>query len=442
MKKIRFFFILLKEYLRRRYKLVLVGFLLGIIFFYLIPAVFLRFQLFQKPTKIGLIGKYTIDEIPKEIQLLISKGLTEAKKDGEIVPSLAESWQVEEDGKKYAFNLRKDIKWPDGKKFTANDVNYNFEDVEIQVINDYQVGFLLKDPFSPFPMAVSRPIFRKGLIGLGDYRVKRIDFNGEFVESIGLTPIKSKEKGEIIYKFYPTEESAKIALKLGEVTGLRDILDPHLLENFSNLQISSMVKDDRFVGLFFNTEKPFLEDRLFRQALAYAVKKDYPRRAYSPISPLSWAYFEDVKPYDYNLKRGQELLENSLGEIDPGEIELTIHTVPQLIPLAESIRKDWQELGIKVEIGPFMIGETDFQVLLAIQEIPADPDQYNLWHSTSQNNITHLRSPRIDKLLEDGRVSLEQSERKKIYFDFQRFLAEEVPVIFLYYPEVYNISRK
>jgi len=57
-------------------------------------------------------------------------------------------------------------------------------------------------------------------------------------------------------------------------------------------------------------------------------------------------------------------------------------------------------------------------------------------------NLTRLKNPRIDKLLEDGRKSLDLDERRKIYFDFQKYLVEEVPAVFLYYPMTYTINRK
>ena len=53
-------------------------------------------------------------------------------------------------------------------------------------------------------------------------------------------------------------------------------------------------------------------------------------------------------------------------------------------------------------------------------DIPKDPDQYSLWHSTqTSTNISHLKNARIDKLLEDGRTELDQEIRKKIYLDFR-----------------------
>lgn len=441
--RLRFFLNLAREYGKRRYKLVLLGFFLGVTFSFVIPYLLQKTPFFTKTIKIGVIGKYIVDEIPDEIQSLMSRGLTKVSESGEVLPDLAESWQFEEEGKKIIFNLKKGVAWVDGKEFIAKDVNYNFEDVQMEVNNDHQLTFTLKDPFAPFPLAVAKPIFRKGLVGLGDYRIKRIEFNGKYVQSIFLQPLpRLGNSQKILYKFYPTEEAAKSAIKLGEITNLENILGVGGLDNFQNLKISSKVRQDHFVGLFFNTESSFLEDKLFRQALAYALKKDYQNRAFVPISPKSWAYFKEVKAYDYSLEKAKDLLEKSLGEKDASEIELTILTVPQLLPLAEEIRENWVELGLKVEIGPFAPGEMDFQVLLAVQEIPDDPDQYPLWHSTSQNNITRLKNPRIDKLLEDGRVTLDQEERKNIYFDFQKYLAEEVPVIFLYYPEVFDVSRR
>ncbi|MCG2691827.1 hypothetical protein L6272_03300, partial [Microgenomates group bacterium] len=86
--------------------------------------------------------------------------------------------------------------------------------------------------------------------------------------------------------------------------------------------------------------------------------------------------------------------------------------------------------------------DPDFQALLVAQEIPLDPDQHALWHSTQDTNITHYSDLKIDKLLEDGRKISDQAKRKEIYQDFQRFLLEDSPAIFLSYPTTYTISRK
>ncbi|KKQ55358.1 MAG: ABC-type dipeptide transport system, periplasmic component, partial [Candidatus Woesebacteria bacterium GW2011_GWC1_38_13] len=60
----------------------------------------------------------------------------------------------------------------------------------------------------------------------------------------------------------------------------------------------------------------------------------------------------------------------------------------------------------------------------------------------SETNITKYKNLRIDKILEDGRVEQDKEKRKELYFDFQRFLIEDSPAIFLYHPVWYNIHRK
>jgi peptide/nickel transport system substrate-binding protein len=58
-----------------------------------------------------------------------------------------------------------------------------------------------------------------------------------------------------------------------------------------------------------------------------------------------------------------------------------------------------------------------------------------------ETNLTKINNSRIDKLLEEGRQTFDLQKRKEIYFDFQKYLLEESPVIFLSYPTTYFISR-
>jgi ABC-type transport system substrate-binding protein len=83
-----------------------------------------------------------------------------------------------------------------------------------------------------------------------------------------------------------------------------------------------------------------------------------------------------------------------------------------------------------------------FQLLLTNYNIPADPDQYRDWHSTQATNIGRGSDEKIDKLLEDGRVTLDAKARKQIYFDFQKTFSEELPAVVLYHPSTINLARK
>ncbi len=130
------------------------------------------------------------------------------------------------------------------------------------------------------------------------------------------------------------------------------------------------------------------------------------------------------------------------GEV-PESIEIELSTVPSLLPVAEKIKEDWEQLSFKTNIKVVNTLPENFEALLVTQEVPPDPDQYSSWHSTQiGTNISHYQSPKIDKLLEDGRKAKDQEKRKEIYFDFQRFLVEDTPAIFLFHPTLYTVSRK
>ena len=49
-------------------------------------------------------------------------------------------------------------------------------------------------------------------------------------------------------------------------------------------------------------------------------------------------------------------------------------------------------------------------------------------------NRGRYKNPRIDELTDQGRLVIDIDERKKIYSEIQKILAEELPYIFLWYP--------
>jgi len=68
-----------------------------------------------------------------------------------------------------------------------------------------------------------------------------------------------------------------------------------------------------------------------------------------------------------------------------------------------------------------------------------------LWHSTQvqNSNITGIRSPKLDKLLEDARKTSDTKGRKEQYQLFTTLLLDEAPAVFLYYPEyIWVVSDK
>ncbi len=447
----RYFFWLLKAYIKRWGKQFVFFFIVGLIAFSLLIRFYpLLLQLipFEKKTVIGLSGTYTTDNLPQVLVNKIARGLTKVESDGTISPDLASSWKISKDGKKYTFFLKKGLRFSDGEPFTSSRITYSFAKVSIERPDDHTITFTLTEPYTPFLVTVSRPIFSKNLIGVGKYRIHKIDVNGEFLENVRLISVENKFDSET-YIFYPTTEALKIALALGEVTKVNGItkltLDKIDFKRFHNISVKRQVNHRTLVTLFYNTQDPLLSDKKIRNGLTYALPDDFKEglRAYNPYSPQSKYYNSDTAERKQDINHATLLLSTALESASvSAKPKVQITTLEKYKETAEYIAKLWKELGIETTIESTVAIPDQFQIFLGDFNIPKDPDQYTLWHSGQNNNITKLRNLRIDKLIEDGRKTLDGDERIKIYSDFQKYLIDEAPAAFLYFPYEYELTRK
>lgn len=433
------FFLKLSLALFKRFKaVVFIGVILGIILFFLIRIVFPIISE-GKTERIAMTGRFHSEQLPQDILRLISGGLTQLNESGTPEPDLASSWESPDKGKTWIFHL-KESSWQDGQPVTSSSVVYEFSDVEVEKPDDKTIIFKLKDPYAPFPSVVAKPTFRRGLLGTGEWKVKKVLVTAGFIRDITLV---NSNKDKKIYKFYPTTERTKFAFKLGEVDTIEKTLDPFPFDSWNTANISEVQNENQVVTLFFNTQDVILAEKSVRQALTYAINKNpLGARAVSPISPNSWSYNPQVKTYSYEVDRAKELLEELPLDFK-NKLEIKLVSTPALLSTAEAIAKDWEAVGVKTTVQVSSIIPSEFQAYLTIFEVPHDPDQYSIWHSTQDaTNISRYSSPRVDKLLEDGRSELDLEERRKIYLDFQRFLLEDIPAAFLYHPTYYTITRK
>jgi len=414
---------------------------IGVVFFFFLK--FLIPSLTESQTlRIGMTGRFTLSSLPNSILNMISDGLTKLDANGNVEPSLASTWETPDKGKTWYFTLKDNLYWQDGKKVVSSGITYQFSDLSIERPDTKTIIFKLQNPYSAFPSVVSRPTFKSGLLGTGKYRVTDISMNGSVVEELSMR----NGKGErIIYKFYPTEEKTKLALELGLVDRISDIFNASPLDTWKKMKITKSSSTEEYVGIFFNTQDRHLAEKNLRQALSYAINKKAlgEKRAISPISISSWAYNSQVKPYDYDPVKAKTMIDEYKKSTELTELPITLSTTAVLLDKAELIAKDWLTVGVKVNLQVISQIPSDYQAFLAIFDTPDDPDQYSMWHSTqTATNITHYQNPRIDKLLEDGRSEINVEARKKTYLDFQRFLVEDCPAAFLYYPVTFTIGRK
>lgn len=441
MPNFRYLLRLTLAFISRFKAILLVGVVVGIAVFFssrfLVPVIFQGSRL----EKIGVTGRFRSDTLPLYILDFVGEGLTKMEEDGTVSPGLASSWNTPDKGKTWLFELKDNVFWQDGERVTSNSINYDFTDAVVERPNDKTLVFKLTNAYGAFPSLVARPTFKTGLLGTGEWKVTKLAVSGNFVQELHLANSNKEKK---IYKFYPTEERTKLAFKLGQVDSLIGIYDPEPFGEWKTTVITPVAEKNKVAAIFLNSTDSLLSEKTFRQGLAYAIDKEAlgGERSISPISPNSWAYNSQVKTYNYDVKRTQEILAD-LPEEDRNNLNIKLITSPTFLKTAEAVAQNWSDAGVKTEIQASVGIPTDYQAFLVIFDIPKDPDQYVLWHSTQTGtNISKYQNPRIDKLLEDGRLEVSLDTRKQIYFDFQRFLLEDSPAIFLYHPTSYTVTRK
>jgi len=429
-------------------KRILLYFAVGLLIFFLLKSFFEHVFPKYKSTNtevIGMVGAYTIDNLPSDIINKISKGLTTIRKDGVAEASLAKSWRIEENGKKYIFYLKENAYFSDKENLTSDLINYGFSDVEVERPGKYTIIFKLKNAYSPFLVSVSKPIFKKGFVGVGDYRAKKLKLNGSFIESIDLVSLDKNKR--LVYQFYPTFTALKTAFVLGDVTKILGLPDVEFKNTtfyeFKNARVKKDVNYRQLVTLFYNTRDENLSSKTLREALSYTIFDtfDQGERSFGPYAPFSFVAQKGLNVYSQDLDHAKLLLEKFRTEAPNANLAFVIDSLPQYRMVAENTAKAWNKLGIETKVNEVGKPPSKFQIFLGEFFLSLDPDQYVLWHSDHSNNIAGYKNLRIDKLLEDGRQTFDIEERKKIYFDFQKYLLADAPASFLFFPYTYEVSR-
>jgi len=440
-KKLSFQLEIFFRFLKKNILFILLGVVLGSSSIKTYPLIS-KFIQNQKEERqiIGLSGLFTLDNLPDEIENLVSFGLTTFATNNRPENSiLLKDWKAENDNRDFIFTLNTDLKWHDGQKLKPSDVNYQIKGAYFKPISKDQIKISLNSAYSPILSLLSKPIIKKGTIGLGDYKINKVTFQKDYIKTINLVNVNDSAIKKT-YVFYDQEDKLIEAYKLAEIDIIENISSTQDLSTWPKTKITPKSQiDQSYIVILINTQK--FDQKEVRQALAYATPKtpNKEERALGPISPLSWAYNDSVKPYELSPQKAKNLLEDV--QI-PQEINLTVNN-RKLLSQADQIKESWQQiLGIKVNVSiENQINQDNYDCILAYASIPKDPDQYEFWHSTQPTNITKINSPKIDKLLEEGRQTFDIQNRKDIYIEFQKILLEESPAIFLSYPTTFTIER-
>lgn len=438
-RKVRLGYLIFIKYLARHFKAIILLLILSLA----VGLVSWRFNLFQPYTFTeGMVGTYQEHDLPIEFTQLLSQGLVKPDKEGRMSPVLVTGWDTNNDATIFTFKLKDNLVWSDGTGLKASDIIFPLTGVEVSYPNDKTIVFKLSEKYSPFPTRLTRPIFKKGtLVGVGPYKVKKIEKSKIFISKIDLEPMDGKLP-KMNVRFYPSEKTAITGFELGEIQAVFGV-------SFKNFAGASVLKAQqrtdytKLVAIFYNNSDPVLggRDNQIRQVLSYGAPIiPGEQEANNPIPPYSWAYNPAAKEYLGKKDEAKQLLEKVVKDQKKiKEQEIILTTTPQLEAVANQVVSSWREIGMNVVLRVESGIPQKFQALLITLTIPLDPDQYYLWHSTqTKTNITNYSFARTDKDLEDGRTLIDEEDRKQKYFDFQKIILDDAPATFLYFPQ-YNV---
>ena len=437
------------EFFKKNARLILISFLISFIGIVGILSVspYVKIALFREEV-IGMVGKYDLRSIPDEIINKISNGLVMVTDKGEIIPVIANSWEARAEDKEYRFHLKNNLLWGDNKKFTASDIDYQFKDVRTVIVDDKTVDFYLQKPLGIFPTFLNKPLIRYPLTGVaGFYKTGKIKISYGYVKELSLIP-NTKNLTGIRYKFYNNEDQLINAYKRGEINKItlnkKSVADT--FSSWKNTKIKKTVDYSKLLTIFLNNKDKVLANKDIKDALAMAI--DYQKLevngeiAKGSIPPTSWAYNPDLKSNSYDLETAKKIINKTIESTESAKLNLV--TYYEYYDVADNLVENFKSIGLNTELNIATYEQpTSFDLFLAYLKVPTDPDQYYFWHSTqTQSNISNYNNVKVDKLLEDGRKTVDIEERGKIYYDLQRIMADDPPAIFLYYPYVYTIERK
>jgi len=137
------------------------------------------------------------------------------------------------------------------------------------------------------------------------------------------------------------------------------------------------------------------------------------------------------------------------------KIKLTTVDQEEFVKIANLIKEDWNSIGAEVTIEAVpkenidkdIISPRNYEALLYGEIIGYDVDPFAFWHSSQREapgvNIANYANRKVDQLLEDARKTADPNIRTQKYKEFQQYLYDDLPAIFLYNPTyTYPIYKK
>lgn len=352
------------------------------------------------------------NDLDLDLSGLIFQGLVGLNERGEVIPALAESWEISPDQRTYIFHLRHNVRWHDGAPFTAADVVYTvgvmqsdafaasefpvpgflaelWRSVTVTQVDDFTVQFTLQQPFSPFLAETTIGILPEHLwrkvptddmprsllnlqpVGTGPWRLSELTAVSARLEPNPYFDGPKPFLEAIELRFYPDYGSAFVAFERAEVDGVSRILpqDLPLAQASEHMQVySAPLAEETFVYFnLSNPNTPFFSEKPVRQALWLALDRsqlvDMALQGQglptdSPFMPGTWAYVpqESTGP---DLERAKALLTEAGWQDSDGDgvrerdgIPLAFVLLGEDEDLLTALAEQWAKVGVQVQPQP------------------------------------------------------------------------------------------
>ena len=300
----------------------------------------------------------------RDVNRLIFSGLMHFDSHGLPQPDLAEAWGNSPDGTLYNFSIRPNAVWHDGEPVTTDDVIFTIEmikgsgslfpqdikdlwsQIEIKRFDDKTLQFKLPEPFAPFLDYVTFGVLPKHLlenvpadqlataefnlkpVGTGPYKFSQLMVSGGQITGVALVVndkyyLPKPFIEQVVFRYYPNSALAFDAYKQGEVLGVSQLSNDVLQEALASTTLSVYTSRLPQLGLVFlnlnNPDVSFLQNANVRQALLLGINRNnivshimqgQAVIADGPILTGSWAYYDEIKHYDYDPDAAMSLLKD------------------------------------------------------------------------------------------------------------------------------------
>ncbi len=388
------------------------------------------------------------DIVSRSMIEMIFDGLVAADDRSQLHGELAESWKTSPDGKEWTFQLRRGVKWHDGRDFTAEDVKFTYDTVidpnskptvakadyaaiqRVEVLDPYTVRFQLSQANAAFLSRLVLGIAPRHLLEGQDLATSPFNSHpvgtGPFIfedwskgESVTLRRnpdyFGSRARvDKLVWKIVPDSNLLALQAMKGEVDGapVFSPSDASALRASGKMALHETLEGNTQISL--QLKNPLFQDVRVRRALAHAIDTQALIEkimlgaavpATSDILPNSWAYNPDVAAYRYDPSKAKALLaeagwkpgSDGVLEKDGRRFEIALmtdagHKAREQVMLA--VRQNWADLGIDVKAGlqernSFVaqrVLKGDFDAVLLQSSVQVDPDLTRRFHSGSIRN--------------------------------------------------------